>query len=231
MFKNLICKRNLTKEISGYAIVFLLTVIFASCEIYAQNPTPTPIRSVPEIISQDDDLELIEQDSDIQSPTQVEISPTDKKYKDLSARLKSLENRKTGDYDAEQKKLLLSLDILTKTEERAENLRKKLIELIEKETEIKSKLEAVEYNLKPQNIERSTAMYGSLRPEDIRDQKKNNLETEKRNLEALLAQIQASRLNLEESVRKADLWVEKVRLKFEKEIDKALDINDENNDY
>ncbi len=231
MCKNLIYKRNVTKIISGIAITFLLTVIFASTEIYAQNPTPTPIRSVPEIISQDDDLELIEQDYDIQIPTQVEISPTDKKYKDLSARLKSLENRKTGDYDAEQKKLLLSLDILTKTEERAENLRKKLIELIEKETEIKSKLEAVEYNLKPQNIERSTAMYGSLRPEDIRDQKKNNLETEKRNLEALLAQILASRLNLEESVRKADLWVEKVRLKFEKEIDKALDINDENNDY
>ncbi|MDQ3633719.1 MAG: hypothetical protein M3405_04325 [Acidobacteriota bacterium] len=229
MCENLIFKRNLTKEISGCAIVFLLTAIFASSEIYAQNPTP--IRSVPEIISQDDDLELIEQDSDIQSPTQVEISPTDKKYKDLSARLKTLENRKTADYDAEQKKLLLSLDILTKTEERAENLRKKLIELIEKETEIKSKLEAVEYNLKPENIERSTAMYGSLRPEDIRDQKKNNLETEKRNLEALLAQIQASRFNLEESVRKADLWVEKVRLKFEKEIDKALDINDENNNY
>lgn len=231
MCENLILKRNLTKEISGCAIVFLLTAIFASAEIYAQNPTPTPIRSVPEIISQDDDLELIEQDSDIQSPTQVEISPTDKKYKDLSARLKTLENRKITDYDAEQKKLLLSLDILTKTEERAENLRKKLIELIEKETEIKSKLEAVEYNLKPENIERSTAMYGSLRPEDIRDQKKNNLETEKRNLEALFAQIQASRLNLEESVRKADLWVEKVRLKFEKEIDKALDINDENNNY
>ncbi len=230
MRKKLIYKRSVNIWSLSFCVIFLTIFIFAATESKAQTRTPTPAPTIPEIVSQDSDVELIEPDSDFDTTPQTTTSQPDARYRDLSARLKTLESRKVGDYDAEQKKLLLSLDILTKTEERAENLRKKLIELIEKETEVKNKLEAIEYNLRPNNIERSTAIYGSLRPEEIRDQRKANLETEKRNLEALLAQIQASRVNLEESVRKADLWVEKVRLKFEKEIDKALDINDENID-
>ncbi|MGI8669638.1 MAG: hypothetical protein ACR2J3_07295 [Aridibacter sp.] len=231
MCKDLNNKRNLTKGILSFSIIFLTTVVFTSTKINAQIRTPTPTPNIPEIVSQDSDVELIEQDSDVEIPSQTTTSPqTDDKYKALSARLKTLENRKVGEYDDEQKKLLLSLDILTKTEERAENLRKKLIELVEKETEIQTKLEGINYNLRPENIEHSTAIYGSLRPEDIREQRKANLKTEKRNLETLLLQIQASRVNLEESVRKADLWVEKVRQKFEKQIDKALELTDENTD-
>jgi Asp-tRNA(Asn)/Glu-tRNA(Gln) amidotransferase A subunit family amidase len=230
MCKNLIYKRSLTASVLSFSIIFLIAVVFTSTKINAQTRTPTPTPNIPEIISQDSDVELIEQDSDVEVPPQTTTSPTDEKYKALSARLKTLENRKVGEYDDEQKKLLLSLDILTKTEERAENLRKKLIELVEKETEIQTKLEAIEYNLKPENIESSTALYGSLRPEEIREQRKINLQAEKRNFQTLLSQIQASRVNLEESVRKADLWVEKVRKKFEKQIDKALDITDENTD-
>jgi galactokinase/mevalonate kinase-like predicted kinase len=68
-------------------------------------------------------------------------------------------------------------------------------------------------------IERSAAFAGSLRPEEIRDQRKKSLEAEKKNLESLLTQIQTTRTSLEENVYKADFLVEKVRLKLDKDID------------
>ena len=71
-------------------------------------------------------------------------------------------------------------------------------------------------------LERSSAFAGSLRPEEIRETRRKTLESEKRNLENLLTQIQNSRVSLEANVQKADELVEKVRFKLEKEIDDAL---------
>ena len=71
-------------------------------------------------------------------------------------------------------------------------------------------------------IERSTNFVGTLRPEEIREQNKKSLETEKAKLDALLLQLQTNRANLEGNVQKADALVEKVRAKTEKEIDDAL---------
>ncbi len=76
--------------------------------------------------------------------------------------------------------------------------------------------------MRPENLERSAAFAGSLRPEDIRDQRKKSLDAERKNLDSLLTQIQDNRAVLEQSVQKADALVEKVRAKMEKEIDDAL---------
>ena len=140
--------------------------------------------------------------------------------------MKSLESTQKNEYDEKQKRLLLNLDILTRAEQRAESLRKQLYELTEKENSVRSQIERVEFNLRPDMIERSATFAGSLRPEEIRDQNKKSLETEKEKLNSLLLQIQTNRANLEENVQKADALVEKVRSRTEKDIDDAL--TDEN---
>ena len=72
-------------------------------------------------------------------------------------------------------------------------------------------------------IERSTALVGSLRPEEIRAVRRKNLEVEKANLESLLTQIQQTKTSLDLNTQKADAMVEKLRTKLEKDIDSALD--------
>ena len=207
-----------------FLIIGLIIFCFSNVQnLWSQKPKTSPDPKRVEIISRADDLERREipvEKKEVKNPDQEDF---EKKLKELTLRIKSLENNKQGEYNDSQKRLLLSLDILTKTEQRAENLRKQLIDLIERETNIKSRLEGIEYNLRPEIISRSTAIYGSLRPEDIRDQRRKSLESEKSNLESLLRQIQTNRSRLEESLKKADEWVEKVRLKFEKQIDKALE--------
>ncbi len=159
--------------------------------------------------------------------TTEESGEVNTRIKELNARIKSLESNKQNQYDEKQKRLLLNLDILSRAESRAESLRKQLFEMIEKENTVRSRLEQIQFDSRSEVVDRAVAMVGSLRPEEIRDQRRKSLEAEKRNLESLLAQIQTSRATLESNVERADFLVEKVRVKLDKEIDDALAAEEE----
>ncbi len=159
--------------------------------------------------------------------TTEESGEVNARIKELNARIKSLESTKRNEYDEKQKRLLLNLDILSRAESRAESLRKQLFEMIEKENTVKSRLEQIQFDSRSEVVDRAVAMVGSLRPEEIRDQRRKSLEAEKRNLESLLTQIQTSRSMLETNVERADFLVEKVRVKLDKEIDDALAAEEE----
>ena len=150
------------------------------------------------------------------------------RIKELNERIKLLESNKRNEYDEKQKRLLLNLDILSRAEQRADALRKQLFEMIEKEATIRTRLEQIQFDARPEMIDRSTAFTGSLRPEEIREQRRKSLDAEKRNLESLLTQIQTNRASLEENVQKSDFLVEKIRLKLDKDIDAALVEDKEN---
>ncbi len=227
-------------------IIFLVTILF-SLGVFAQTTKakpkrktlpivlPTPPINEPEIVSTvGDNLGQPQPTPPIVEPQETpeseetlfeKIDKISKRIKDLGTRVGSIEANQKKELDDKQKKLLLNLDILTRAEQRAESLRKQLFEIIEKENEIKKKFDETEYLSRSENIERVAALTGSLRPEDIREQRKKALETEKSNMRALLVQIQSTRTNLEDSVAKADLLVEKLRFKLEKEIDEALSDN------
>jgi len=190
------------------------------------------VQSFPVIISRAEDIPSENQPvvTEVAQPltetVDDKIDASDKRIKELTTRIKSLESTQKNEYDEKQKRLLLNLDILSRAEQRAESLRKQLFEIIEKESTVKSRLDQLTYDLRSENIERSAALAGSLRPEEIRDQRKKSLDAERKNSDALLTQIQNNRAVLELSVQKADLLVEKVRTKLEKEIDDALTTDD-----
>jgi hypothetical protein len=140
----------------------------------------------------------------------------------MSPQTETKSSNKKKDYDDKQKRLALNLDILTKAEQRSESLRKQLFELAERENNVKMRLETIEYDNRSETIERQVALAGSLRPEELREMRRKNLEAEKRNLQNLLIEIQTSRTNLELTVQKAEQMVEKLRTKLEKDIDDAL---------
>lgn len=200
-----------------------------------QNTQPivssVPVQTLPVIISRAEDIPSENQTVVVQVPAPQEppietvddkIDASNKRIKELNTRIKTLESNQKNEYDEKQKRLLLNLDILSRAEQRAESLRKQLFEIIEKESTVNSRLDQLKYDSRAENIERSAAFAGSLRPEELRDQRKKSLEAERKNLEALLTQIQNNRAVLQLSVDKADLLVEKVRTRMEKDIDDAL---------
>jgi hypothetical protein len=146
---------------------------------------------------------------------------------DLGKRIRNLESSRKPDADEKQKRLLLNLDILTRAEQRSESLRKQLFEMIEKESAVKTKLDGLEYELRPETVDRSTAFIGSLRPEEIRASRRKSLESEKANLQVLLNEVQKNKAAVDISLQRADSLVERLRVKLEKEIDLALEEPDE----
>jgi uncharacterized protein YdeI (BOF family) len=186
------------------------------------------------------DPTVVSRASDYQDSSSIIIPPTettgaasieterDRQLADLSARIRQLESSMKDGYDEKQKRLLLNLDILTKAEQRTESLRKQRFDLLEKENSIQSRLDQIEIDIRPENIERQVAVMGTLRPEEIRDAKRKSLDSERKNLQALLAQVQTTRSSLDQTVDKAEQLVQKLRVTMEADIDKALS-DDKNN--
>lgn len=200
---------------------------------------PVTQSTLPTVVSQADysnqNQQLITGNYNPQTPTSAETEqPTEpesfdqkldrisSRMKEMNTRMKSLESSKQNAYDEKQRRLLLNLDILTRAEQRAESLRKQLFDLVEKENNLKTRLETIEYDSRPEMIDRQVAFTGTMRPEELREAKKKNLDAEKRNLTNLLTEIQNTRTNLEQNVQKADQMVEKLRAVLEKDIDDAL---------
>jgi valyl-tRNA synthetase len=192
-------------------------------------PLPLP-QTEPEIVSRaaDDDASqnqiIVTASPEENAPESLDqkIDKVGDGIKDLRSRVKSLETNKQNAYDEKQKRLALNLDILTKAETRAESLRKQMFEMAEKEDNVKTRLDQLQNNLRPEMIDRNVAFTGSLRPEELREAQRKNMESERQNLQNLLNQIQASRANLDANVQRADALVEKLRFKLEKDIDDAL---------
>ena len=196
-------------------------------------PQPVPQTTEPVVVSSADQYTNQNQqiitgtyDTPTQMPTDTEVPAQpesfDEKLDRLNNRVKSLETTKPASYEEKQKRLLLNLDILTRAEQRVESLRKQLFELVEKENNIKTRLETIEIDIRPESIERETAFTGSLRPELVREARRKKLDTEKTNLTNLLTSMQTTRQNLEINVQKADQMVERLRAVLEKDIDDAL---------
>ncbi len=229
----------------GFGKMSLAAIMFGLCligcsDLNAQTkrrakkgvpqPVATPVSSstliIPEIVRRADENET---DTALLTTgeTQTTELPNDvdtlkNKIDELNAKIRTLETENKPAADAKEKRLLMSLDILSRAEQRSETLRKQLYEIIEKENTVKARVEQLTFEMRPEMIDRNAAFTGSLRPEDVRDARRKSLESEKRNLESLLVQLQANREKLEQTVQRADYLVEKIRLKFEKEIDDSL---------
>jgi exonuclease VII large subunit len=164
-------------------------------------------------------------------PLTNEVAALRQSLQTLNNRLKIISDelfapdKKNADKSIETvKKVTTSLDLLAHAEERAEVLRKQLIELIEKETAYKSRMAQFDEDLRPENIERSMVGIGGTRTGEMRDTRRRVLENDKRGTENLLSVTVQSRLRLEEDVRQADQLVTRLRQRLfpliEREIDK-----------
>lgn len=225
--------RSNIKEKLIVASVVIFCVCLANSLVYSQTAQPVlppPLdENVPVIISRADDYpdennQIITTQMDNNSVKSLEdkIDEFTLRMRELSKRVNNIESSKETAYDLKQKRLLLNLDILSKAESRAQNLRKQLIELVEKESDIKTRLEKIEYDLRPDVIDKMVAFAGTLRPEELREVRRKGLQAERDNLQNLLTQIQSNNTDLELNVKKADLLVDKLRNILEGEIDAAL---------
>jgi hypothetical protein len=223
-----VARPGIAALVTALMFLALLSVVDASAQRRrkAVRPLPSPTvvpQGEPAVISRAADFP--EDDSPVLLPKEpAEGGGRDNgdAIRDLGDRIRRLESSDTDRYDAKQKRLLLNLDILTKAEQRAESLRRQRFELAEKENALRTRIDQIDADSRPEMIERSVALSGSMRPEEIREARRKSLEAEKRNLQVLLTDIQSTRATMEQSVQRADALVDRLRTKLEKDIEAAL---------
>jgi len=109
----------------------------------------------------------------------------------------------------------MDMERLTRAEQRAEQLRGQLMDIQSKIADFEAKLEQIEFALRPENVESATAGYGSTHPEQARDMRKKQLESERGRVQAQLKLAETSRSRLEVAVANADSEVDMLRAKLE----------------
>lgn len=218
------------------APLLVLIILAFAAGVAAQNtrtrrpsvrPTPTPTSAEPAVISRADDLiaptvVLPEAQDVIESQRQQQTQAPPPSSTEFEALIQALRTSPRDKFEDKQKRLLMNLDILTRAEQRVESLRKQRFELIDKENDLRAKLERTENDLRPEMIERTTSLLGSLRPEEIREARRKNLEADRTGTQRVLAEVQSSLGSLEQSLHRAETLVERLRTKLEKDIDDAL---------
>ena len=149
----------------------------------------------------------------VTAPAPAEDDETQSTIKNLTNQVNRLNDKLTS--MQEDDRYQLDMERLTRAEQRAEQLRSQLMDVQAKIADFESRLEQLDFALRPENIENSTAGYGSTRPEVAREARRKSLESERGRVQAQLKLAETSRSRLEVAVANADLEVDNLRAKLE----------------
>ena len=115
----------------------------------------------------------------------------------------------------ESQRSLVDLERLSRAEQRSSQLRAEQRDVLAKIGDLEVRQEEVEFALKPYNVDRATAVYGTTRPEELRAQRRKQLETERERVNRQLEQLRASELRLQQSIATSDAEVERLQKKLD----------------
>ncbi|MBC8032487.1 MAG: hypothetical protein H7Z16_20555 [Pyrinomonadaceae bacterium] len=115
----------------------------------------------------------------------------------------------------ETERAQLEMERLTRAEQRGESLRTQLVDVESKLADLQPRLDELDYASKPENIERSAAGFGTVRPEDVRETRRRQLEVAKAGLQRQIKILEASRVRLEAAIVTADAEVDRLRRRLE----------------
>lgn len=92
----------------------------------------------------------------------------------------------------------------TTAQDKAASLRLQLSEVETKQAELQTRLQQLDEGLKTENIERSLAGVGSTHPEELREQRRRQLEIERNGVKAQLDILARSHTRLETAIAQTD---------------------------
>ncbi|HMG73416.1 MAG TPA: hypothetical protein VK582_07940 [Pyrinomonadaceae bacterium] len=146
------------------------------------------------------------------APGQTECEQLRKNVQQLTADVDQLK-RKVADLD-KYRQIDYLRDLLMKEEQRAEALQAQIQDLIEKESPLQTRIDQLDEQLRPENIDQALAGVGSMRPEEAKDALRRRLGNEKRRVQAQLDLLHQSQTRLQASLATADMSILRLRLRL-----------------
>ena len=146
------------------------------------------------------------------SPKTDDIEQLRKTVRQLTAEVARLkaENAKLEKY----RQVDYLRDQILKEEQRGEALQKELADIGARETSLQHRLDEIEPQLRPDQIEQARAGVGSMRPEEDREAMRQRLSNEKRRIQSQLDQLQQNRVRIQGSISSAEASIVTLRLRL-----------------
>ncbi|HVG30361.1 MAG TPA: hypothetical protein VM864_11715 [Pyrinomonadaceae bacterium] len=180
----------------------------------APSPTATPDPSEPRLVSSAED----QPQEDARQPSRRTTPPRPADARDaesrrevdqLSTQLKQL-NKKVDQME-QQRRTDLIQERLTRAEQRVEALQAQMSEVMEKEANLQARVDQIDEQMRPENLERQLATVGTFRPDEARESMRRQLDNEKKRVRAQLDVQAARRQQLESSLVTAQQLAERLR--------------------
>jgi chromosome segregation ATPase len=123
-------------------------------------------------------------------------------------------NDKLNEMQASQQSMV-DLERLSRAEQRSSQLRTELRDVESKKADLEAHLDQVENDLKPENIERAVAGYGTTRPEELRAQRQKQLENDRSRTRQQIDQLTASESRIQQAIATSDTEVDRLQKKLD----------------
>jgi outer membrane murein-binding lipoprotein Lpp len=179
----------------------------------APSPTATPDPSEPRLVSSTEDQQPQDGASRASGRTtragEARGTESRKEMDQLSTQLKQL-NKKVDQME-QQRRTDLIQERLTRAEQRVEAIQTQMSEVMEKEANLQARVDQIDEQMRPENLERQIATVGTFRPDEARDSLRRQLDNEKRRVRSQLDVQAARRQQLESSLVTAQQLAERLR--------------------
>lgn len=201
-------------------ILFCISSLAQTPERRETNSTPRAQEQLPNLPPNANSIDIVANEIGL---LRKSLQTLNVRLREISEKVLAPDSNQRDPPNDKQNRIALNIEVLTRSEQRAEVLRKQLLELIEKETSLRSRLMQMDEDLRPESIERAISLVGSTRAVELRDTRRRVLENERKGFESLLNQTAQSRLRLEDDVKQADSLVSKLRQRLLPLIDKEIE--------
>lgn len=193
----------------------------ANPPVVQPRPEPTPVSSEPRIVSTADETERQNTSLGARRARTTANESEEQKLQRTVNRLADQVDRLTEKIVQleSQQRSLVTLERLTRAEQRAESLRAQLRDVQAKELELEARAEQIEFDIQPSNIERAVATFGTTRPEEAREQRRRQLESERTRIRSQLDLMTQSRLRLESAIASAESEADLLRSRLNDDLE------------
>ena len=146
------------------------------------------------------------------TPSCPEAESLKKNVLQLSGELQRLKSKVAK---LERERLATSLqEELEREQDRAEKFQLHLIEIAEKESPLLARIDQINQLLKPEAMERNMAGVGSVHPEDLREETKKSLLSERFRIQAQLELFRQDRYRTQASLATTDAAIARIKQKL-----------------
>ena len=105
-------------------------------------------------------------------------------------------------------------DLLVKEEQRSEALQAQLLDISDKEAPLQTRIDQLDEQLRPENIDQALAGVGSTHPEDAKEALRRRLTNDRRRQQTQLDLLNQNRTRIQTALAGADASIQRLRLRL-----------------